>query len=411
MGLKVLLTIKIFFINLINVFLGVVGVPILPAGWSKGLWRDSSSAHSSESPLMSSPISVLVTFSEEGWNFALYWDGVLVSGEPELTKSLSLHILQNELVLLREKTNKLLPDRIRKKIKNCGFKVIFFRSISSMAFSSKVTRDGAEVSNQYFFPLCKQESSEQLRVILSESLIGSNDFQRLFAHEFLHIVHYLLNPKEEQWIREGLAQYFEYRVTGFKSNILIKHAMEHPSSSPTQGFRHISSQIDYSGYGNSLLYFSYLIRQCGYDSLFWMLVEGGSEDDSPLQGLRLIDRALKKQNISSPPCQSAQSSLIYFQLAKIHNRAQLRWPYSFEFYLHDIKINPLNIKLEPIKEDDIEDFVPYLINFQVTRRTRSHLVFEVEPGSLSKFPKPITIPNGMGHESKARYIIIYVPEM
>jgi len=141
-------------------------------------------------------------------------------------------------------------------------------------------------------------------------------------HEFFHAIHFLINPTEHnwvtvspnkhKWIREGLAEYFAYIVSGRKNSTYIKGGFGHPSTSLTHP--PIGDELGPAHYGHQFLYFYYLFRECGQD-LFWKIAKGVTGARGELN----IDIILSQYGPSLPQCRSFNDSVVHFELAKFKN--------------------------------------------------------------------------------------------
>jgi hypothetical protein len=141
--------------------------------------------------------------------------------------------------------------------------------------------------------------------------------KRLLAHEYFHVVHRDSNPQEESWVREGLAQLFEYLILGSLHSQNVDAALENtwmPFWYQYDGQKKDSS----AQYGLHLLYFYYLYEQCGKDILFWRLVQGWDKGTT-LTGEANITAQLASMHSRREQCQDFRSSLIHFLVARIHN--------------------------------------------------------------------------------------------
>ncbi|WPU65222.1 hypothetical protein [Peredibacter starrii] len=192
-----------------------------------------------------------------------------------------------------------LPSEARDKIKHKTITLIFEKNASTDAvFYPPGTKAG--------------RGNDEWIITLNPALISTPDYLKIISHEYFHAVHYSINPNEVSWVREGLAQLFEYRLyNGF--NFAHTHAGLTKNEFPLEAEFDIN---DYrpEKYGNTLLYFYYLTSHCDKDdTLFWTLVNsGGSGRDG-------INRALQLENSSIPLCRDFSSSAEGFSLAKMAN--------------------------------------------------------------------------------------------
>jgi ribosomal protein L25 (general stress protein Ctc) len=191
-----------------------------------------------------------------------------------------------------------IPETIKLKIKD--LKV-------TINFSDKAGRDGL------FIPGLEDH---QHKIVVQLIQINTNGIKALLAHEFFHAVHFEINPNEATWVREGMAQLFEYITTDQLNGSNLRAAIENPLT-PLIGKYDINN-ANAAQYGHNMLYFYYLFKHCGGDNFFWSLAEG--KDD--LKGAYLIDSILANANSSNIECRSFTSSAISFEVAKIQNQIQ-----------------------------------------------------------------------------------------
>lgn len=148
--------------------------------------------------------------------------------------------------------------------------------------------------------------------------INNNGINALLAHEIYHAIHFHLNPDELPWVREGMAQLFEFISTGELNGKNLSAAIKNPLT-PLLGEYSIESN-DPAQYGHDMLYFFYLYNHCGKDKIFWKITEARN-----LQGQKgsfLIDEVLKDLHASANECEDFSSSAISFEVAKLHNETQ-----------------------------------------------------------------------------------------
>ena len=177
-------------------------------------------------------------------------------------------------------------------------------------FSDKGNRDGLFVPGS---------EDHKHKIIVQLIQINSNGIKSLLAHEFFHAIHFEINPDEATWVREGMAQTFEYIVTNELNGLNLQAAIANPYT-PLIGTYNIDD-VNAAQYGHNMLYFYYLYRHCGGDNFFWSLASG--EDD--LKGAYLIDALLVSQaskTTTHSECKNFLSSAISFEVAKMHNQTQ-----------------------------------------------------------------------------------------
>jgi hypothetical protein len=163
-----------------------------------------------------------------------------------------------------------------------------------------------------------------LWLCMKPDLFWGPDAYTLLAHEVFHAVHFLVHPNEEAWIREGLAQWFEYRVTRNFNGSNVRAALEHPETSLIAPY--IPGKTSRNQYGHNLLYIYYLWSHCGGEPLIWDIARAHVEIDAstPMYGVMNVDRLLKRRKamLEDLPseCDSFENSAISFEIARIHNK-------------------------------------------------------------------------------------------
>lgn len=182
-------------------------------------------------------------------------------------------------------------------------------------FSDKGGRDGLFVPGLV---------DHKHKIIVQLIQLNSNGFKSLLAHEFFHAIHFEINADEAPWVREGMAQLFEYIVTDELNGLNLKAAIENPLT-PLIGSYNVGD-INAAQYGHNMLYFYYLYKHCGGDQFFWSMAEGdqeGVQAESEKKGAYLIDTILNSSKNKNTECKNFLSSVISFEVAKLHNQIQV----------------------------------------------------------------------------------------
>lgn len=201
---------------------------------------------------------------------------------------------------IETKVKTQIPNSLLEKTKDLKIKILL---------TDKAGRDGL------FLP---HESGEQTIAIQLVQL-HSNGINALIAHEIYHAIHFTINPDEAGWVREGMAQLFEFITTGELNGRNLAAAINNPLT-PLLGDYDVD-EANPAQYGHNQLYFYYLYAHCGRDDFFWKLSEG--EDNSGLRGSFLIDSVLEKiNNTGKSECSNFTDSAISFEVAKAHNQIQ-----------------------------------------------------------------------------------------
>ncbi len=174
--------------------------------------------------------------------------------------------------------------------------------------------------------------------------LNSNGMRALIAHELFHAIHFEVNPDELPWVREGLAQVFEYITTGELNGMNLRAAIKDPLT-PLLGDYDPDQSVP-AQYGHNMLYFFYLYNQCGKNDLFWKMTKGSGE--TGLKGSFMIDAVLKQmKNTNLAQCENFPQSAVHFEVAKLHNQVQfLSIDSKHKFYVSSSDITPQFTKIE-----------------------------------------------------------------
>jgi hypothetical protein len=214
---------------------------------------------------------------------------------------------KNSLSIKIQELHSFIETKIKAKIPSDILENLSDLKIK-ISFSDKLGRDGL------FIPSSTGEHTISIQLIQ----LNSNGIKALVAHEIYHAIHFHLNPDELPWVREGMAQLFEYITTDELNGMNLQAAVKNPLT-PLLGDYDINEKNP-AQYGHNMLYFYYLYNHCGKDNLFWKITEGKNQNE--LKGSFLIDAVLKEMNISSAQCEDFSVSAITFEVAKIHNQTQ-----------------------------------------------------------------------------------------
>jgi uncharacterized protein YjaZ len=175
--------------------------------------------------------------------------------------------------------------------------------------------------------------------------LNSNGIKSLIAHEFFHAIHFEINPDEDAWIREGMAQNFEFIVTNELNGVNLQATINNPYT-PLIADYEIENKNP-AQYGHDLLYFHYIYNHCGKDTLFWRIASGMNNES----GSKLIESALIKSGIEREECRSFYASAIHFEVSRWHNQIQYtKNGLSESFSLVPININPREIIINSSQE-------------------------------------------------------------
>ena len=155
-------------------------------------------------------------------------------------------------------------------------------------------------------------------VLFSEQGVDGKNHAALLTHELTHMVHYSSRPKEEPWVKEGLALLAEYLVLG-RLNPVFDSAIKEPEASLIAEIVHVDpkdaqKRQPVSQYGLLLQYFIYLYRVCGSQVLYERLLKSSSSKT----GTQFINETLSDNAGKAMPtiCRSFDESFKAFQMAR-----------------------------------------------------------------------------------------------
>lgn len=150
------------------------------------------------------------------------------------------------------------------------------------------------------------------------------EWKRILAHEFSHLVHRQARPHETSWVIEGVGLLAEHLLSEQKLfHPGLAHSYRDPETSLIGDLNVLSPS--YNGkdklpqYGHLLQYFYYIHRLCGGDVLLHTLLF----NESKSAGIEFIDRVLKALTqakvTESEACSDFNTSFEKFQLARFKN--------------------------------------------------------------------------------------------
>jgi hypothetical protein len=233
------------------------------------------------------------------------------------------------------------------------------------------------------------DPGQTLWMCMKPDLFWGPDAYTLLAHEVFHAVHFLVHPNESPWIREGLAQWFEYRVTGNFNGANIRAALEHPETSLFGAY--YPGKTNRNQYGHSLLYMYYLWSHCGGDSLIWDITRGYSETSKSAShgvfGENNIDDVLtyrRKKTESHPEeCADFEKSAVSFEIARVHNKMSYDGAKASPYHLIATALQPVEPRQEIPKTIDGTDinslrgYTPIFISGEAASKSVSSEKFHI----------------------------------
>ena len=178
------------------------------------------------------------------------------------------------------------------------------------------------------------KSRKRWKICIKPEFYKSADLKSILAHEIFHVLHYSQSPQEEAWLREGLAQWFEFRVTGKLPSHAVEGALTTQAPSFGSPYPRLfefdskkSSKALQAQYGRDFLFVFYIWAQTQQsDELIWKFAEKQNSDS---KGLLKIFEILKTQPIflkfSKNPFNWPENEFLilrHFEIAKFHNHLQ-----------------------------------------------------------------------------------------
>ena len=292
---------------------------------------------------MFTSILICIFVCTKSYAFHLKFMGDQLSSEEKIQLKLNIENIQNNYF---NNLKQFLPKLYPLNLIDLSLEVIFDENL-------KV--DGLFIDPQDYS--CKKPCKEFI-IKLNPKLIYSSSFYQTFTHEFFHFIHYLINPNEDTFLREGLAQFYSTQVTGImeSTNITALNIDSHVSF-----FEPYSLDQPLRGlYGMHFLYVNYILSQClsfNMDS-FWKLVKG----DEVNKGPKLIDSLLRNSGSSLPQCANFNDSLLNFLVASAHNKSQLlKSDNPDQYYIRPFSQTMKVQNLSPQDLKNLKNYSPYLI--------------------------------------------------
>lgn len=201
--------------------------------------------------------------------------------------------LQSQILLelLEAKGYSLLPTPALELVKNRKIQILLKKNAALDGYAYEDSRGG-------------------LTIEIHQDLLNHPLASQLLAHEFFHAIHFVANPNETAWVREGLAHSFERWFTGkFIGNTWLA-AMKNPFTPLMDGYEEKVFRPEQSGHAAQ--YFYYLEKYCGGRNLLWDIALGPKTD------IEQIENSLRKAARKSP-CTGFLESARAFEVARVFN--------------------------------------------------------------------------------------------
>ena len=294
---------------------------------------------------------------------------------------------------LYRETQKHLPKDVKKLIKDKRFVFTMVEGLSPYgAFVPDLTKSWDIENHNLFFNDQDLYNDDYLHILFNPFEKKKERF-RILSHEYFHAIHHLLNPAEEDWVKEGLAQLFEWKVTGLPFRPHLEAGLKNLTTPLIAEYDHnkYSSEV----YGQHLLYFYYLEKNCGGEKLFWdiarsmylspiaknvLSLDRGQKSTLKRIGIENIDIRLKNNiHTFKEQCRDFDQSALSFQLARILNSDV--WDISDEkmYFLYSYHPSPIiNIYYAGIAKY-MPKYMPFLVtdlsalkNFPLSEQSNFH---------------------------------------
>jgi len=157
----------------------------------------------------------------------------------------------------------------------------------------------------------EQSQKDELVLQIRKNLFADDSIFRLIAHEWFHALQFVIHPDEPSWVREGLAQVFETIAMGGFNGPNLLAALDASTTSLEYDFN--PKKTEREAYGHTFVYFYFLYKNCGGDSLFWKIAESATNRF----GADTINAALKGN--SKKECSDFETTVLDAELARFHN--------------------------------------------------------------------------------------------
>lgn len=163
-------------------------------------------------------------------------------------------------------------------------------------------------------------------IVINPRILSSQQLWRLLGHEYFHVIHNIKVPGELSWIREGIAQKFEYELYGGVTQGNLKAAMDYSLHALEEDFD--TSAPSAERYGNSFLFIRHLEEVCGDEEIWRHFLELPAGINYGRASVEVVLRRLKSK---APDCVDAKTIMGSFVLAKMINQrtessARALWP-------------------------------------------------------------------------------------
>ncbi len=164
------------------------------------------------------------------------------------------------------------------------------------------------------------ENSKNLEICIKSQTDA--EILRLAIHEFFHALHFVVHKGEPEWLREGLAVWFESFVLEIQNFEAVYAAMTE-SSTPFFG-NYTIGEPSYEQYGHNFLFFRYFSEKCDEQAeqgvFIWDILRA-PQDHFGIASLNwAIHRYQQSRTFLLDSCRDIGTMLLNFEIARVHNR-------------------------------------------------------------------------------------------
>ena len=268
----------------------------------------------------------------------------------------ALHAL---LLEIPKKVVSKIPQRFHEHLKKYDFQIMV---------SAHCPRDG-------FFQEPKISGNKISGLCLKPDLLGTSRALEILAHELFHAFHFIIYPDEPTWMREGLAQWFSFRVTGYFPAGTLQNGMARSTTSLRDDYDYEKNTAkDKEKYAHHFLYFYYLWNQCGGDELIWKIIGGNAERIKGAQGIGQVLQIFWKKNQAKEQCFHIKESALFFEIARFHNRTlDENSPNKFRFQLKHLLSAHTKKVLSQVNEEILKTLPSYQPIFLSSNQSLNNL--------------------------------------
>ncbi len=136
---------------------------------------------------------------------------------------------------------------------------------------------------------------EMFYMDLDSFIIGSRPYLSTLAHEFQHMIHWHLDPRNDTWVDEGLAQMAE-EACGYDASDLVWSFLDNPDLQLTTWSDDPLASLPH--YAASYLFFRYFVHRAGGMDALSTLLDPEADDFTAIE--RALERAGYRPILPAP---------------------------------------------------------------------------------------------------------------